>query len=569
MSDTMSPPDAASAAFDTFADPREYYMSFTPSSHNHESPRIEKTTISSPQPQQIRTPASADYTHEPPINGIRSVSRSPTRQSFRSVSTPVGGGGIGSAKSTPNFSPSNRPPQRNFKDLVSRFNHEAQFGERPIIPPTVQDRQRRAREQRSTRLSKPRSPISTSVATRSSNGKLQPRRENPNARVQMSKLDTSVVLSHSHNSAESSTTSPRSSGSSKRKLRIPLFGEVIYGRDDDTSLGYGISGHRTRRGSESELSSPAISNSNSPHVRSRSHAELSASQFSPMPNSINGAVVNSHYRSYSDLTPSQYHSRSPDSDHAITPQPVYPSPAYPSPAWTSSHARPHVNDPITQPQSSRTGQTPSITSSVPRRQVPHRHSSKNYFPSPKAESSDGWSTPSGKENQPTVAQSPLLTLSNYKYDPAAKTPDSNGQTLRAYISAPVPQKSPPLRSSRPRQPVSSASTAASRAKACERFTNRPDPTSTARPRQHKKIPELGRVDFAERRARIERAISLNIEEQEANTRHSRSSSRIRRPSAADSVATDDSTRSATVGVPESVQSHDHDRSRQDLSLIHI
>ena len=87
--------------------------------------------------------------------------------------------------------------------------------------------------------------------------------------------------------------------------------------------------------------------------------------------------------------------------------------------------------------------------------------------------------------------------------------------LKAYISAPVAQKSPPLRSSRPRQPVSSASTSASRAKAVERFgalaSGNP---SNSRENRPKRLPELGGVDFAARRERIQQAFTKTVQENE-------------------------------------------------------
>lgn len=109
--------------------------------------------------------------------------------------------------------------------------------------------------------------------------------------------------------------------------------------------------------------------------------------------------------------------------------------------------------------------------------------------------------------------------------------------LSAKIVAPLPKTSPPLRSSRPRQPVSSATTSASRARAAERFQGpvardgrRPSeqwlgkPYDAQKERTKRKIPELQKVDFAERRARIQKAISQNIEE--SNSRDTTSQSRI-------------------------------------------
>ncbi|PGH30813.1 hypothetical protein GX50_06399 [[Emmonsia] crescens] len=97
------------------------------------------------------------------------------------------------------------------------------------------------------------------------------------------------------------------------------------------------------------------------------------------------------------------------------------------------------------------------------------------------------------------------------------TPDKS-PTLNAYISAPPPKKSPPLRSSRPRQPVSSATTSASRARVVDRVSSLQSQSNTSnrdsRPSRTKSrlLPELGNVDFAARRQKIQQAFNKTVEE---------------------------------------------------------
>lgn len=104
--------------------------------------------------------------------------------------------------------------------------------------------------------------------------------------------------------------------------------------------------------------------------------------------------------------------------------------------------------------------------------------------------------------------------------------------LQAYISAPLPAKSPPLRSSRQRLQQSAGSAAAS---SRQKFQNTSSPTTPSsyakdvgiqrgrgarsssvgenRGRDvKKKIPELGTVDFAARRARIQSAFNKTLKE---------------------------------------------------------
>ncbi|KAF3481824.1 spermatogenesis-associated protein 13 [Arthroderma uncinatum] len=99
--------------------------------------------------------------------------------------------------------------------------------------------------------------------------------------------------------------------------------------------------------------------------------------------------------------------------------------------------------------------------------------------------------------------------------------DQKSPTLQAFITAPLPKKSPPLRSSRPRQPVSSATTTASRARLVERISglqSKDGAGSSSRGSgsgsrsSSKKPPELGNVDFAARRQRIQQAFNRTVEE---------------------------------------------------------
>ncbi|KAE8353882.1 hypothetical protein BDV28DRAFT_132277 [Aspergillus coremiiformis] len=98
-----------------------------------------------------------------------------------------------------------------------------------------------------------------------------------------------------------------------------------------------------------------------------------------------------------------------------------------------------------------------------------------------------------------------------------------GALLEAYIAAPPLKKSPPLRSSRPRQPVSqttsNAPRTAPRSKVVETVSsfqnqiNRDCELRNSRLRE-RRLPELGNVDFATRRQRIQQAFNRTVEENE-------------------------------------------------------
>ena len=98
-------------------------------------------------------------------------------------------------------------------------------------------------------------------------------------------------------------------------------------------------------------------------------------------------------------------------------------------------------------------------------------------------------------------------------------------SLKAYISAPPQKQSPALRSSRPRQPVSTATTAASRARAVDRPGKVSDRISSfngttskaesfrASRKPSRLLPELSNVDFKARRQQIEAAVKQGVEQE--------------------------------------------------------
>ena len=94
---------------------------------------------------------------------------------------------------------------------------------------------------------------------------------------------------------------------------------------------------------------------------------------------------------------------------------------------------------------------------------------------------------------------------------------ANGEkspSLRANIIAPPPKISPPLRSSRPRQPVSAATTAASRAKMAEKFHSMAKQQSDKRAFRRQRPPELSDIDLKARRLKITQALSRSREGQD-------------------------------------------------------
>jgi hypothetical protein len=184
------------------------------------------------------------------------------------------------------------------------------------------------------------------------------------------------------------------------------------------------------------------------------------------------------------------------------------------------------------PTASKRGSSSSDSSSIPstRANSPFAQKSLSNGKLRKAEqrpfSPAGRSmTPTNRAKTPTRSSPPRNK---------AKTPErinTNTASLKAHVIAPLPKTSPPLRGSRSRQPVSSATTANSRQKAAERSGERSGSpqqvrtgmkiTRNTQPRENndtkhppRKIPDvpLASVDFADRRAKIQRAYTKSIHE---------------------------------------------------------
>ena len=111
-------------------------------------------------------------------------------------------------------------------------------------------------------------------------------------------------------------------------------------------------------------------------------------------------------------------------------------------------------------------------------------------------------TPKRKPPTPSQIQSPSRAGKS-SIPQTEKSP-----SLRANIIVPLPKVSPPLRSSRPRQPVSAASTAASRAKMAERFAEKIQRNSSERSVSSRSqvVKDLTKVDFKARQNNITQRI---------------------------------------------------------------
>lgn len=300
-----------------------------------------------------------------------------------------------------------------------------------------------------------------------------------------------------------------------------LFGEIVPGGGDDPhAAGFGIDGLRRRRTSESNLHSPT-----GLQQKALSDADVDAEPSSPTDWYRAATEATDGGRSPTKLTKTQ-HSRAQSDLAGMKPKP--------SAETRKPHASraPHQQQPALtpdlQPPSSgktklpvsarkRTSPTSSTTTSPPfsrsnspstQKRLPTRTQGKVAKPA-------GLNiTPAGRAKTPTTSHH------SGRRTPAtnSNTPNNNAR-LNAYISTPPPKLSPPLRSSRPRQPVSTATTASSRMRAVERGRSpgKADPKNGTKRNEQSRRRKVstGPIDFESRRQQIKLSYTKSIRESEA------------------------------------------------------
>jgi hypothetical protein len=514
--DDPSPPPFVSASVNGPVDPMEFYhTSFTPTPPPLEQQIDEPTDPSLPAAMQT---VSAGYFA--PTIAHRAASRSPNRNKLRSASGPAGTGAyanksLGNPKSHPVLLPSRAPGT--VKDIANRFDQKALPG---AVQPALSVRTSNERYRRDIGRSK--SPASPSK-TGSGGAKLQKRRPGQPKSPHKS-ASTSFDTASSFGSGTLSTKSqphaafsPRQAKQTEQKASRPLFGEIT--SDGQWNGNFQLDGYgplpkfqsSMRRGSDGSI---ALS-----HGRSQSHQE-SLQSLSPHANH-----KLHHQRSRSDL------------DYLQGQLPIMPP-------INTSHVP--MLSPFGTPSSRLRKDSP--TSRIPVR--PTRRTGESPTSAPQSRASSSLSNYSGRnklsksptrmKHQMNKENEKTATSHTRRYNPPPLSAGNNNQLLSAKIVPPLPKLSPPLRSSRPRQPVSAATTAASRARAAgDRLQNstskgKPSEQWMGKPydanKEHnkRKIPELGKVDFAARRARIQQAISQNLDETKSHDDlKSRSRSRSR------------------------------------------
>ncbi|KAI9814838.1 MAG: hypothetical protein M1827_003104 [Pycnora praestabilis] len=539
------------------SDPHEFYRKYR-NPFGEESPKDTEQanilvedqedgmTATAPQ----RKPKSSSIRNDgrnlkfPPLS-LRNIAK----PSKRSASAP-----LNPAKSTPALSSSSRSQQTSLKDLVDRFNQNNdellplpsnmnatnRTPSSTISPVGGNPNYQRVRGPSASKATaQVRSAMDIAAGrdplrnTTRSTPRRKPSNESPGAkesRLPNSKLGhpLSAMIGNPYASQSLTNLNPHS----QEPYRRPLFGEVLNSVSGSPDPGYGIPGRRERRTSEGSMHTP---NPMFPQSRRRSDAEVSPSSpsswylnLSPSPDDIKtnkqGQQSNrpSHRRARSDfagIPPESarvsglalYISSGPPPVQPVSPNMANGAMKRFSPSRIPlSTRRPSVtSDSGTSPPSTRTNS--AMGDSVAQKVRPQ--TGPNAIPKIKKKSI------SPIRQRPSTPSRSIPIPRRHEISPGKHA--GNSPSLKAYISAPLPKKSPPLRSSRPRLPVSSASTSASRAKIVERYGTQQGsagPNSDYRQandmKPRKKIPELTSVDFAARRERIQKAFTKSVAESE-------------------------------------------------------
>ncbi|KAL2823752.1 hypothetical protein BDW59DRAFT_148274 [Aspergillus cavernicola] len=309
--------------------------------------------------------------------------------------------------------------------------------------------------------------------------------------------------------------------------RRRLFGELL---TVDTGFeGYGIPSHLRRRGSEGSIPSPnpALLDNFDP---SSTLTPLTPTAWylgrTPFLEAVsNGENAGCHRRTRSDIPgnlPVGANPHPPISQMAVS-APLQPG----SRTYLDS---PHTKSRI--PISSRRLNSPSASedsSPSPKAESPvgGRSSMQTPLP-PKGLSRLPKPSPKSQRDPASHGQSAFSTITptttargrrDMGYGRSRNKLAEKSPLLEAYIAAPPPKKSPTLRSSRPRQPISHTASPGSRSKVGETVSNlqkqinRERESRSSRPRE-RRLPELGNVDFATRRQKIQQAFNRTVKENE-------------------------------------------------------
>lgn len=532
------------------------------------------------------------------VNGAKvqplSTRGQPTQVSRRPSAPSVENSNLANAKSNPALSGAAKNRQT-LKDLVHRFNQTPD--EVPPLPRKSTSRTTSFNSNQTTGLnhakgrtlsqSKSSGLVGTSKGSFSGqeqggkSARLHQRRGRNSKDVSISPVLTSSAIGIRSNRIDPSPYASQSMTDLNpdpiRSVRKPLFGEVSAFSVDQGDLGYGIPGSRRRRGSEGSMHSPNPMFPIERHSRRVSPSSPSAWYLGVTPTleeiklekTIPSLPPSMHRRTRSDFAGALHRPLSPNISTRPSSTNIYPTQPLP-PSPTSARTFKRDSQSRIPVSSRRLSLNSDSSNSAPSTRNNSAMGRNSGFVLPPKKGTTALPKPSQKSRSPTRntrQQSSRNSPRRSDFNPSQRPATS--PRLAAYISAPMPKKSPPLRSSRPRQPVSSASTSASRARAVDRLSgHETGGTKASREPRSKRPPELGVVDFAARRQKIHEAFTKTVREnerQEIEAEKRRISMAIQRlPQAEEKIV-----EAETLQIPEKVAQETEDSPRENRSEIEL
>jgi hypothetical protein len=561
-------------------DPDEFYREYRgvqQSSHNFSDgtangmPAI--TSELRPSPSSLRSNGNGTTPKHPPLPGARNN----LKPSYRSASAPTDGRTAPVlTKSTSALNGFGQPGKTSVKDLLKKFDQSKEAS--PTIarkPAPIATRQSSTNgpgykdrigykagatgNSQTTGTSKAgaltreagpgrvKSPTSSRSTQRTRFATEDQHSNNTLSAAARSTRPRNAVSANSQASKSMINLSPNPSNPPSQLTRKPLFGEVLPFGQGLPDVGFGIHA-ATRRTSDSSLH-PSWSHLRSKSVQAVSPSSPTAWYLGVTPD-LEDVDTNkprsspAHNRNHSDFA-----DRMVNTMNGVNPD--FQSP-YSLPISNPDASKPSSRLPLSSRKTSIPSDSSSPTSSRSdspfAKKVLANGKARKAVPTP-------WS-PAGRSTTPTNR---TTTPTNRSPRGKARSPEQpsnlNNSSLKAYISSPPPKASPPLRGSRHRQPVSTATTASSRQKVVDPAGSPKQSrtgmkiTRTGRtdePKQ-RKIPD-GPVNFAERRERIQRAYTKSIHESEQREIRAANLRRLQ-----DRDTKEVAARRATEELPTSVQ----------------
>jgi hypothetical protein len=532
-------------------DPAEFYREYrgAQQSSNGYSDNGMAATLSESRPAPSSSRSNGNGTT--PKHPTLPVARNNLKPSYRSASAPINDRStLGNAKSSPALNGLSQKGKPSVKDLLKRFdqNNEPSSAvprkptprlitkESPTAGPGYM-RDRMGFQTRATGNTQTNGTSRAGIVTRE--GPRSAKSPTDTRSTQRTRFAAEDQHSNNTLSGVPRTTRPRGSVSgnntqasksmtnlsptspnapSQVPVRKPLFGEIL----PSGQAFHGIGGHgmhqATRRISDSNL--PAATN-----LRDKSTLDISPSSPTAWYLGVTPALEDVDPNKGSRASPAHNRNHSDMADKQVnTMNGVNPS------NFSSSHTQLYDTKryvsrsklPVSARRISDNSDTSSPTSST-RSSSPS--ASKTFSNGRRKPNQAPWS-PAGRTTTPVnrpAASNRITTPPRQSARGKVKSPEkinTNASSLKAYISAPPPKTSPPLRSSRPRQTVTNSSTASSRQKAADRAGSPQQVRSgmnikrTATEPKARKPIDTTPVDFAAKRELIRRAYTKSIHESE-------------------------------------------------------